>query len=200
MIYFDNASSKLYNHNKYLEYFNDISNSLNNNYLFSNPHSLSNSSACTTQKIEIVREKVLKYVNADPEIYDCIFTSGTTDGLKMIAENFNWSLYNHLIYSIDNHTSVIGMREYALKAGSSIQVIDFDKYGILQHLSSFFDINAKNIYLYGLQYMPDYKKNIEDAPNLCVIPAESNFSGKLYNKKLLMRLEIYMEILYLFMI
>lgn len=185
MIYFDNASSKLYNHIHYLEYFNDISSSFNNNYLFSNPHSLSNSSACATQKIEIVRTKVLKYVNADPEIYDCIFTSGTTEGLKMIGENFNWNLYNQLIYTIDNHTSVIGMREYALKAGSTIQVIDFDKYGVLEQKSSFFDINAKNMYLYGLQYMSEYKKNIKDSANLCVIPAESNFSGKLYNKKLI---------------
>ena len=185
MIYFDNASSKLYNHKHYLQYFNDISNTFNNNYLFSNPHSLSNSSVSSTQKIEIVREKVLKYINADPEIYDCIFTSGTTEGLKIIGENFNWNLYNHFIYTIDNHTSVVGMREYALKAGSTIQVIDFDNFGIMQQVSSFFDINAKNMYLYGLQYMPDHKKKFKDSANLCVIPAESNFSGKLYNRNLI---------------
>ena len=175
MIYFDNASSKLYNHDEYLEYFSDISNSFLNNCLFSNPHSLSISSAAATQKIDLVREKVLKYVNADPEMYDCIFTSGTTEGLKMIAENFNWTLYNKFIYTIDNHTSVIGMREYALKAGSSIEVIDFDESENLQNKSSFFDINAKTMNLYKKQYIP----------NLCVIPAESNFSGKLYNRCLI---------------
>ena len=78
MIYFDNASSKL-NPNLF-ELINDLS-----NINFSNPHSLSKISENTTNKIELIREKVLKYVNADPEIYDCIFTSRTTNGLKMMV-------------------------------------------------------------------------------------------------------------------
>lgn len=181
MIYFDNASSKL-NPNLF-EILNDLS-----NCSFSNPHSLSKISQTTTNKIEIVREKVLKYVNANSEIYDCIFTSGTTDGLKIISENFNWTLYNNIIYTIDNHTSVIGMREYALQSGSTVQVIDFSNDNIIQ-ISNFFDIDSKNRYLHLLDNMPEYKKNKNLSKNLCIFPAESNFSGKFYKRELIEKIK-----------
>lgn len=180
MIYFDNASSKL-NPNLF-ELLNDLS-----NISFSNPHSLSKISENTTNKIELIREKVLKYVNANPEIYDCIFTSGTTNGLKLIAENFNWNCYNQLIYTLDNHTSVIGMREYALLNGSSVQVVDFSNHELI-NISSFFDIDSKNRYLYSLNYNKKHKKSMENLCNLFVMPSESNFSGKLYNRNLIFKI------------
>lgn len=172
MIYFDNASSKLYNHDKYINFCIDISSDFNVNRLFSNPHSMNITSSESTKKIIICRKKILDYVNADENIYDCIFTSSTTESFKIIGESFKWD-NNSLIYTVDNHTSAIGMREYALKYGSSIKVIDFDNNKNIIEVNSISSGNKL-----------EKKNNI----NLCVIPAESNFSGKLYNRELIFKI------------
>lgn len=167
MIYFDNASSKLYN----LDILKYIINDNSNNIYYSNPHSLNNISLNTTNKIIEIRNKILNYVNASSEVYDCIFTSGTTHGLKIIGEYFNWNPNNKFIYTIDNHTSVIGIREYALMKGSKIEVIDFIN-NKLQVISTFSDDNYKNT------------NSNNEYSNLFIMPAESNFSGKIYNREL----------------
>jgi molybdenum cofactor sulfurtransferase len=190
MIYFDNASSKLYNKSLLTDIINKESDSL----YYSNPHSLNKTSISTTQKINEIRTKVLNYTNASSDIYDCIFTSGTTHGLKIVGEYFNWTNKNNFIYTIDNHTSVIGIREYALKKGSTVKVVDFNNDDKLETIISFTNnndndnnekINSDNINF----DINDTNDNTNDINNNCVnlfiMPAESNFSGKLYDRKLI---------------
>jgi len=189
MIYFDNASSRLYS-DSLIPNIIDINlnkdwNISFNDKLYSNPHSLNNTSLETTNKVNEVRNKVLKYVNASPEIYECIFTSGTTHSLKIIGEYFDWSPNNKFIYTLDNHTSVIGIREYALKNGSTIEVIDFEDNKI-ENINSFFDVNSRNKKkISDIIDAIDVSNNTDNNINLFVMPAESNFSGKLYDRELI---------------
>lgn len=71
--------------------------------------------------------------------YDVIFTSGTTQALQIVAENFAWDSARNinkdddddndgtgkgnsvLVYSHNSHTSVVGMRESAMNHGATFQ-------------------------------------------------------------------------------
>ena len=86
--------------------------------------------------------------------YDVIFTSGTTQALQIVAENFAWDNGNGrdinrdddngndatgngngngnsvLVYSHNSHTSVVGMRESAMNHGATFQckkLVDIEK-------------------------------------------------------------------------
>ncbi|KAF6265693.1 pyridoxal phosphate-dependent transferase [Scenedesmus sp. NREL 46B-D3] len=58
---------------------------------FSNPHSRSPCGLKTTQALEEAVQLVLKFFNADPKQYTIIWTSGATQGLKMVGEYFPWT-------------------------------------------------------------------------------------------------------------
>lgn len=43
--------------------------------------------------------------------------------LKLVAEAFPWSPESVFAYTLDNHNSVVGMREEALAAGAAAQAV-----------------------------------------------------------------------------
>ena len=82
--------------------------------LLGNPHSASSSSQLSSRRIENVRLRVLRLLNADPEHFDIIFVANATAGIKMVMEAFRdheegfWYGYHR-----DSHTSLVGVREAA---------------------------------------------------------------------------------------
>lgn len=56
--------------------------------------------------------QVLELCNASPREYTCIFTPGATAGFKLVGEAFPWSKESCYMYTIENHNSVLGIREY----------------------------------------------------------------------------------------
>lgn len=56
--------------------------------------------------------QVLSFFNASPGEYNCIFTSGATSALKLVGETFPWSSKSTYMYTMENHNSVLGIREY----------------------------------------------------------------------------------------
>jgi molybdenum cofactor sulfurtransferase len=44
--------------------------------------------------------------------YICVFTSGATSALKLVGEAFPWSAESEYWYTVENHNSVLGIREY----------------------------------------------------------------------------------------
>lgn len=52
----------------------------------------------------------MKHLNADPDDYSVIFTSGATASLKLVAESFKFTVDDAFYYLTDSHTSVLGMR------------------------------------------------------------------------------------------
>ena len=41
--------------------------------------------------------------------------------MKLVAESFPWSEQSCFAYTLDNHNSVVGMREHALHSGAKAQ-------------------------------------------------------------------------------
>lgn len=59
-------------------------------HMFGNPHSANPSSSMTGEKVEEVRDLVLRYFNADPAEYQVVFTRSATGALKLVGETFPW--------------------------------------------------------------------------------------------------------------
>lgn len=74
--------------------------------------SQSDSSMATSDVVAAARLQVLNYLNASPRNYKCIFTSGATAALKLVGECFPWSRESCYMYTMENHNSVLGIREY----------------------------------------------------------------------------------------
>jgi molybdenum cofactor sulfurtransferase len=70
---------------------------------------------------------VLEYFNASPEDYSCLFTSGATAALKLVGETFPWTQDSNFLYTMENHNSVLGIREYALAQGASACAVDIEE-------------------------------------------------------------------------
>mmetsp|Transcript_43773 Transcript_43773/g.109837 ORF Transcript_43773/g.109837 Transcript_43773/m.109837 type:complete len:691 (-) Transcript_43773:128-2200(-) len=141
--------------------------------VFGNPHSAAPSSVLTDTKIEAVRERILKYFNADPAEYQCVFTRGATASLKMVGEMFPWSQRSKFVYLRENHNSVLGQREYALAHGATFKAVDeewVDDWVETEEEEVEMDIFATDGM--GNTLVPAY--------NLFAFPGEDNFAGVKY--------------------
>ena len=84
--------------------------------LFGNPHSVSSSSQLSGRRIDDVRLKVLKFLNASPDHFEVVFVANATAGIKLVADSFRdcpggfWYGYHR-----DAHTSLVGVREVAAR-------------------------------------------------------------------------------------
>ncbi|KAL4946632.1 hypothetical protein BDV06DRAFT_181993 [Aspergillus oleicola] len=86
--------------------------------LYGNPHSMSASSQLSTQRVDDIRLRALRFFNADPDQFDLVFVPNATAGIKLIADAFRDSPRGFWYgYHVDAHTSLVGVRELA-EAGS----------------------------------------------------------------------------------
>ncbi|KAA8527170.1 hypothetical protein F0562_008601 [Nyssa sinensis] len=131
--------------------------------------------------------QVLDFCNASPRDYKCIFTSGATAALKLVGEAFPWSSQSSFMYTMENHNSVLGIREYALNKGAAAFAIDIEEAG---HHGEASKSPASPIKV--LQH-PIQRRNevrlLEEEPtgnvyNLFAFPSECNFSGVRFNLNL----------------
>ena len=170
-MYLDHAGSALYSQAQLADVFGMLTGGC-----FGNPHSRNPSSRLCSELIEKTRLEVLEFFNADPNIYSIVFTSGATDSLKLIGENFDFSgdpcqsdagRHNGaFVYLRESHTSVVGMREYTLNSSISTYSIPAD---VIE--AELTDRNGEG----------DVTKAATGNPNsLFVYPAQCNFSGYKY--------------------
>lgn len=157
--------------------------------LLANPHShVGPTASRTLQQMDIVRQQLLELWDATPGVlagfpqrhattatdyhehpyhpgYHLFFTSGTTEALRLVAEQFvftpNVSLF---ACPAASHTSVLGMRECALRAGASFRVWSQpeEMSDILRHTD---------------QVAPSSQSKAQTSSNLVVLPLECNFTG-----------------------
>lgn len=88
-----------------------------------NPHSHNPTSLAATGLVEKARESVLAFFNADPEEYEVIFTANASGALKLVGESYPFRAGDRYLVSYDNHNSVNGIREFALRAGAEVSYI-----------------------------------------------------------------------------
>jgi molybdenum cofactor sulfurtransferase len=126
--------------------------------LYGNPHSGSPSSQLSTNRIEDIRLKVLRFFNADPEDFDLVFVANATAGIKLVGDAFR-ELNGGFNYGYhrDAHTSLIGLRELA--AGSRC-------------------LEDKDIELWISGQEQLVKDDTTASVNLFAYPAQSNMNGR----------------------
>ena len=126
-----------------------------------NPHSGGHSSQRAQAILSQGRACVLDFFGASPLEYYVVFTAGATASIKLVGETFRWSSESVFACTLENHTSVVGLRSLAVAAGASACVVDLDS-------SSF----------------PAQLTHSADSLNLFAFPGECNFSGDMYSLKL----------------
>ncbi|XP_023952640.2 molybdenum cofactor sulfurase [Bicyclus anynana] len=162
--YLDNAGTALYPQILLTKVNEDLS---SNVYL--NPHSDKYTRDC----IEQIRCTVLNHFNTDQSKYSVIFTSGSTQALKLVVETFEFNSkddensHGSYIYLRDNHTSVIGLRELAEQKNADIIHISHDDF-----------LNSLKTCKKGKLRCTE--TNMSKSNTLLAYPAQSNFNGYKY--------------------
>lgn len=165
--YLDHAGATLYSDLQIKNIASDLQNSL-----YGNPHSIGIASNATQDIIEHMRYQILNHFHTSTDEYSIIFTSSATASLKIIADTFLFNedeedVSGHFVYTQDNHTSVLGMREIVNKKGAKITC--------LTHNNAFKIFNSSNsMYFYPQQ------NNSAKSNSLFIYPAQCNFSGLKY--------------------
>jgi len=133
-----------------------------NSHLFGNPHSYNPTSIRSTELVEQARAYVLKFFNASPDEYVCVFTQNASGALKIVGEAYPFGAGCRYLLTFDNHNSVNGIREYAHARGASVTYLPL----ILPDLRV-----DENDLMDSLQQLD------KGCFNLFAYPAQSNFSG-----------------------
>ncbi|GAQ81349.1 molybdenum cofactor sulfurase [Klebsormidium nitens] len=120
-VYVDHAGATLYSKSQLQATTEELG-----GHLFGNPHSQSDGSTRSSTIIEAARSRVLSFFNTSSAEYTCIFTAGATGALKLLGEVFPWSSESEFCYTVENHNSALGIREYALEKGAVVCPVDFE--------------------------------------------------------------------------
>jgi molybdenum cofactor sulfurtransferase len=132
------------------------------NSVLGNPHSENPTSAHATDLVERCRARVLRFFNASPDEYAVIFTANASQALKLIGESYPFASDGSLLLTVDNHNSVLGIREFARARGSSVRYVP---------------IRAPEMRLDETALATCLARRPVNGHHLFAYPAQSNFSG-----------------------
>ena len=170
--YLDHAGAALYSELQLKRCLSKLETSV-----LANPHSEgSGSGGESGETIGAARRQVLSVFNASPEEYYCVFTSGATEGLRIVGEAFPWSEDASFTYTVDNHNSVLGIRNYALDKGATARAATVSVDG-----DGRYDLRPLGIEDQRSGTAMASSTTSRRARHLFAFPAESNFSGVRYN-------------------
>ncbi|HTH51781.1 MAG TPA: cysteine desulfurase, partial [Pyrinomonadaceae bacterium] len=87
-----------------------------------------------TTAYEAAREKVKRFINA-PDVAECIFVRGTTEGINLVASSYGKKFVNAgdeiLISEMEHHSNILPWQVMAEERGATIKVIPIDDRGQL---------------------------------------------------------------------
>jgi len=185
-VFLDNAANGIYTKSLVKEYYEKLTNQSANGQwsMFSNPHSHSQSGQYTNLLVDATRHKILTLFNSNMREYDVVFVMNVTQGLKLLAESFEFTQSQSqekgktmqrgcFFYLNDNHTSVVGMREVVWQNANA------DVYCLTESEKANGQYEAK--FLYPPLNKPLMPNSLGKARNLLVFPAQSNFNGRKYD-------------------
>ncbi|KAK1823879.1 hypothetical protein LTR12_001621 [Friedmanniomyces endolithicus] len=109
--YLDHGGTTLYAKSLVEEFSADLISNL-----YGNPHSASTPSALAGHRVDTIRDRALRFFNADPEHFDLVFVANATAAIKLVIDCFkdHAAASNTPVwygYHKDAHTSVVGVRE-----------------------------------------------------------------------------------------
>lgn len=174
----------------------------NTSSILANPHSTGPAASRTVRGIEEVKKRILKYYCAAPGRfaslenppssfpqvechpgYEILFTSGTTEALKTIAERFPWTQQcdrcgrtSILLYAQNSHSSVVGMRELVLNQGAAFQCYDLER---IRNMTKDDFASLERRFMTNESGFKNDCRSCKDKKirNLLVFSAECNFGG-----------------------
>ena len=126
-----------------------------------NPHSVNPTSASATALVERARSAVLRYFNASPAEYACIFTANASAALRLVGEAYPFGPQDRFLATADNHNSVNGIRAFAHARGAHTTYVPLARP----------DLRVADAEL-DRRLVADPARH-----NLFAYPAQSNFSG-----------------------
>ena len=132
-----------------------------NGRVLGNPHSASPASSATTSLVERTRRAVLDFFNAR-ERYIAIFTANASGALKHVGESYPFDRGGHLLLVTDNHNSVNGIREFAVRSGACV---------------SYAPLTTPELRIDTPRLDALLEEGSAGSGNLFAFPAQSNFSG-----------------------
>ncbi|TMW58031.1 hypothetical protein Poli38472_013505 [Pythium oligandrum] len=172
-LYFDHAGATLYAKSQVEAAFQELQSGM-----YGNPHSdtsaVLGAEDSMSFNIAAMRRRVLAFCNASEEEYAVVFTSGATAGLKLVGECFPWSRDSVFAHSLDSHTSVLGIRNYASAADARVKSIPIDELRTQAQPTE-------------LQQAQLEEASSSAAYHLFAFPAECNFSGTRHSLDLIDR-------------
>ncbi|KAH6761763.1 molybdenum cofactor sulfurase [Perilla frutescens var. hirtella] len=178
VVYLDHAGATLYSESQMEGLFKDL-----NSTIYGNPHSQSSCGLSTSDVVWEARQQVLSFFNASPKEYNCIFTCGATSSLKLVGETFPWSSRSNYMYTMENHNSVLGIREYALREGAAAIAVDIEDvadFDLISGRKSVINIVPHTVQKRG-EADCNKKEETSETYNLFAFPSECNFSGLRFN-------------------
>ncbi len=122
-----------------------------------NPHSESGPSRASTEAIERARRLTLRFFDADPAVYDVVFTANASGAIRLLAEAFPFTAGSRLVLTADNHNSVNGLRVAARRRRAVTSYVPLDR-----------ELRGAD---------PRTWLTPPPCPSLFAFPAQSNFSG-----------------------
>ena len=87
-----------------------------------------------TTAYEAAREKVKRFINA-PDVKECIFVRGTTEGINLVAHSYGKAFINEgdeiIISQMEHHSNILPWQMVAEERGAKIRVIPINDRGEL---------------------------------------------------------------------
>src|SRR5688572_18333327 len=85
-----------------------------------------------TTAYEAAREKVKRFINA-PEVKECIFVRGTTEGVNLVAQSYGRKFINEgdeiLVSQMEHHSNIIPWQMIAEDRGARVRMIPINERG-----------------------------------------------------------------------
>ena len=154
--------------------------------VLANPHSTGPAAAAAVAAVERARRCVLQhFCGARANEWELIWTSGATTALRIAAETFPFSKFGRSLfaYTMNAHTSVLGMRVPAAAASAQCRCVSLDS---LEALAGFASVNDAVNGAVSRQLLaapaPALEASVEASvehgvDHLIVLPAECNLTG-----------------------
>lgn len=165
--------------------------------ILANPHSSGPAASRTLLGINQTQQRILHHLNAMPgrfasmkhppldskpadshSGYEPVFTPGTTEAIRMIAERFPWQpkcsncgCQSILLYAQNSHTSVVGMRELAIQYGARFVC------RTMEEIETMADNDFLNMQSTTACNKNDKERCCSKTSHLLAFPAECNFGG-----------------------
>jgi selenocysteine lyase/cysteine desulfurase len=88
-----------------------------------NPHSQNPTSLASSELAKGAREAVRRFFNAPEDEFEVVFTANASGALKLVGEAYPFAPGGVYLLSYDNHNSVNGIREFAMRGGAAVSYI-----------------------------------------------------------------------------